>query len=31
MTDEKSADDIREQRIKNLLPHAFTPENAAES
>ena len=31
MTDEKSADDIREQRIKNLLPHAFTPENAAEN
>jgi hypothetical protein len=31
MTDEKSADDIREQRIKNLLPHAFTPENAADN
>jgi hypothetical protein len=31
MTDDKSADDIREQRIKNLLPHAFTPENAADN
>jgi hypothetical protein len=31
MTDEKSADDIREQRMKNLLPHAFTPENAADN
>jgi hypothetical protein len=30
MTDE-TADDLREQRIKNLLPHAFTPENAAEN
>jgi hypothetical protein len=31
MMHEKSEDDIREQRIKNLLPHAFTPENAAEN
>ena len=30
MTDE-SADELREMRIKNLLPHAFTPENAAEN
>jgi hypothetical protein len=30
MADE-SADDLREMRIKNLLPHAFTPENAAEN
>lgn len=28
---EKSEEDIREQRIKNLLPHAFTPENAADN
>jgi len=31
MTDDKSADDLREMRIKNLLPHAFTPENAADN
>ncbi|CAB4183297.1 hypothetical protein UFOVP1083_46 [uncultured Caudovirales phage] len=30
MADE-TADDIREKRIKNLLPHAFTPENAADN
>lgn len=31
MIDETSADEMREKRIKNLLPHAFTPENAAEN
>jgi hypothetical protein len=31
MIDETSADDLREKRIKNLLPHAFTPENAADN
>lgn len=28
---DKNADDIREQRIANILPHAFTPENAADN
>lgn len=31
MIDETSADEMREKRIKNLLPHAFTPENAADN
>jgi hypothetical protein len=31
MIDDDSADEMREKRIKNLLPHAFTPENAAEN
>jgi hypothetical protein len=26
-----NSDEIREQRIANILPHAFTPENAAEN
>jgi hypothetical protein len=31
MIDDNSVDEMREKRIKNLLPHAFTPENAAEN
>jgi hypothetical protein len=27
----KESDDMREARIANILPHAFTPENAAEN
>lgn len=28
---EKTEEELREQRISNILPHAFTPENAAEN